>query len=277
MPRKRKMQGKGITVNYSALCRERLSAKTCVTENVLKGCRQLALVLIYVSSVLHGNTLELIRKIPHSGYSEGLDYHEGYLWNAFPQEIKKIDPKDGTVVAVFKPASEYSESLAWVGETLWNVSFSDNGIYTGKLDGTRMNFQKKGTVPEVHAWGLVYDGKYLIATGNYSSKLYFLDLKTLKTVKTVMTNAKDIEDLAWDGKWIWASSFTTESGKIFRIHPETGKVEGVYALPQPEECPIVDGIAYDGRGLWVTGKQCPAVYYLKKPDDRVLTSKPPKK
>src|SRR5688572_14833185 len=82
---------------------------------------------------LVADPLEVIRTIPHTGYSEGLDYADGFLWHALPKEIVKIDPKDGTVVEKFKPGSEYSESVVWIGKTLFNVSFSDNGIYAGLM------------------------------------------------------------------------------------------------------------------------------------------------
>lgn len=235
-----------------------------MTKFVGKQCRKLFLGLIF-APVLFGNTLEKIRQIPHSGYSEGLDYYEGYLWNAFPKEIRKIDPKDGSVLFTVKPATEYSESVAWFQGVLWNVSFHDNTIHSAKIDGTRADFTKRGTVPEIHAWGLTHNGKELIMTGNYSNKLYFVDPKTLKVVRTLVTEGKDIEDLAWDGKWIWASSFTEHHGQIFNINPKTGKIGAFYTMPDGEQCPVIDGIAYDGTGLWVTGKECPGIYYYKLP------------
>lgn len=243
-----------------------------MTEKVLFRCRKMFLMtfLVSVFGVVDSSNaadpvLELIKKIPHSGYSEGLDYHEGYLWHAIPKMILKIDPKDGSVVQRFTPATEYSESLTWFQGKLWNLSFKNNGIYSGDLQsGQELKFDKKGTTPEVHGWGLTHNGKELILTGDYSSKLYFKDPKTLNTVRTLETNAKDIEDLAWDGKVIWASSFTTERSKIFSIDPKSGKIIRMYKLPD-ELCPIVDGIAYDGVGLWITGKECPSIYYVKRP------------
>jgi glutamine cyclotransferase len=211
------------------------------------------------------NTLTLVRAIPHSGYSEGLDYSQGFLWNALPKAILKIDPKDGSVVSRFVPATEYSESLVWVAGMLWNVSFSDNGLYRGSLEAGKMVFSKAGTVPEVHAWGLEHDGKHLVVTGNYSSKLYFLNPRTGKLERTLETQGKDLEDLAWDGTGFWSSSFTTHRGKIFRIDPKTGSVGPLYALPDKENCPIIDGIAYDGKHLWITGKECPQIYCVTTP------------
>lgn len=236
--------------------------------------RTLFLSILVCAHLAFANTLEVIRKIPHTGYSEGLDYHEGYLWHALPREIVKIDPSDGTVLLRFQPASQYSESVMWFLGYLWNVSYSDNHIYAATLEGRTLKFGKVGTVPEVHAWGLTHDGKSIIVTGNYSNKLYFLNPKTLQIEKTLTTPVKDLEDLAWDGVGIWSSSFSTYRGQIFRIDPKSGDVRQFFSIPNPEECPIVDGIAYDGKNLWITGKNCASIYYVKKPPERAITSKP---
>jgi len=209
--------------------------------------------------------LKLIKSIPHSGYSEGLTHHEGYLWHALPKEILKIDPKDGSVLERFKPASAYSESLVWLKGKLWNLSFDNNGIYQGELQGKALLFQKKGETPEVHGWGLATDGKHLIMTGEYSTKLYFVDPATLKVVKVISTDVSALEDLAWDGRRIWTSSFTELKGHIFSLDPKTGKRIQTYRLPDADNCPIIDGIAFDGKTLWVTGKHCPKIYQFELP------------
>lgn len=229
----------------------------------------LGLILLAGSSA-RADTLEIVRRIPHSGYSEGLDWYDGFLWNSLPKEIVKIDPKDGSVLARYEPATSYSESLKWVKGKLWNVSYADNGIYEGAIQGKKLVFQRKGTTPEVHAWGLEFDGMNFLMTGNYSDKIYFVDPKTLRTARVIQTPVKDIEDLAWDGTGIWASSYTQYPGTIFRIDPKTGKISRFFRLPKPEECPVVDGLAYDGEHLWLTGKHCTSIYQLKRPADRLL-------
>lgn len=187
--------------------------------------------------------------------------------------IVKIDPKDGTVLQRFTPASDYSESVAWWGKTLWSVSFSDNGIYAGVLKGDQIPFKRRGSTPEAHAWGVTHDDRHLILTGNYSANLYFMDPKTLKVVKKITSPVKDLEDLAWDGKGIWASSFSSYRGQVFRIDPNTGRIDEFFSLPDPSDCPVIDGIAYAPEGLWITGKHCPSIYLVKKPSEREITSK----
>ncbi len=232
----------------------------------------LALVLSLVCLAGHADPLEIVRQIPHSGYSEGLDWKDGFLWHALPKEIVKIDPKNGEVLARFTPGSSYSESLKWQAGKLWNVSYSDNGIYEGTLVGKELKFTKKGTTPEEHAWGLEFDGTNLVMTGNYSNKLYFLNPKTMAVVRTLETPLKDIEDLAWDGVGFWASSYTEHKATIFRIDPKSGTLSKFFTLPNLESCPVIDGLAYDGQNLWLTGKHCTSIYEVKRPSERQLSS-----
>ena len=225
-------------------------------------------------AVGYGQTLKVIRKIPHSGYSEGLDYHDGYLWHALPKQLVKIDPKTGSVLNRFTPATKYSESLVWRKGFLWNVSFHDNGLYRGTLKDDKIIFERKGSVPEKHAWGLTDDGKHLVVTGNFSKKLYFVNPDSGKVEREIETPIKDVEDLAWDGKGFWSSSFSDHKGSIFRIHPKTGKVSPIFQLPNPDECPVIDGIAFDGKNLYVTGKHCPSIFYIERPTERQITGNP---
>ncbi len=218
--------------------------------------------------------LTVLRTIPHSGYSEGLDFHGGYLWHSLPKEILKIDPKDGSIVQRFPPSSEYNESLTWLNGFLYMVSYSDNGIYKGKLQGDKFTFERVGTTPEIHAWGLTHDGKDLLLTGNYSRVIYRMDTKDFAIKSTVTADVTDVEDLAFDGKDLWSSSFTEYRGSIFKIAMKTGKIDTIYELPDPESCPVIDGIAIDGKTFWLTGKNCPSIFNVKIPTaSRQITKK----
>lgn len=240
----------------------------------------------YVLPISAATPLKLIRTIPHTGYSEGLDFFDGALWRAVPKAIHKIRPDSGEVLQTYKPATEYSESLVWFKDKLWNVSYSDNKIYAVDRaqveaakapqvigDQIQLPFVSKGTVAEVHAWGLVHDGKHLIFTGDHGSdKLYFFDTQKSKVVRTLKVTdgdgkpIRDLEDLAWDGKMLWTSSFQSYPGQIFSVDPKTGKAKRFYSIPDPTECSIIDGIAYDKQTLWVTGKNCAKIYLFKKPE-----------
>ncbi|NBT58863.1 hypothetical protein EBT16_08785 [bacterium] len=249
-----------------------------VTNSVWQGCRKrafgiLALGLLLTEAGEASQKLEIINKIPHSGYSEGLDFHEGFLWNSLPQRIVKIDPKDGAVVESYVPATEYSESLKWASGKLWNLSFKNKGLYRGQIKNSQLVFEKIGEVPEDCGWGIERVGQELVTTGNFSNKLYFFNPENKKWTRTLVTDGVDLEDLAWDGKTLWSSSFSNYRGTVFSINIKTGKIESFWELPQKDECPIIDGIAFDGKTLWITGKECPSIYQVKIPQPRVITSK----
>lgn len=227
--------------------------------------------LLIVTSVCFGGPsgapakLKVIRTIPHSGYSEGLDFHGGYLWHSLPKEFVKIDPKDGSVVKRFPPASAYNESLSWFKGNLFVASYSDNGFYKGTLNGDTLSFERVGSVPEAHGWGVTNDGVDLFVTGNYSRHVYRLDAKTFAIKNTLVTDVNDVEDLAWDGTSLWASSYTQYRGTIFRIDPVTGETSHYSEIPKPDDCPVIDGIASVGDTLWITGKNCTVIYNVKTP------------
>ena len=205
--------------------------------------------------------VHFVARLPHDGWSEGLDLHEGELWHAFPHSIRVYDPETGEHLRRYDPSSGYSESLTWVGDVLYNVSYSDSNIYAGTLNtaGT-FDWTVAGTTPEIHAWGIAFDGTHLILTGNGTENLYFLDPATMELAYTVVTPVDDLEDIAFGDGVIWASSYTEHAGSFFRIDPLTGAVLDVIALPDAADCPIVDGIAVTHDRVYVTGKDCPHIH-----------------
>lgn len=214
----------------------------------------------------YGTTLRVLRTLPHDGWSEGLDVRGGILWHAYPHSIEELDAATGEILRVHEPPSDYSESVAWRGDTLWNLSYSDANVYAGTIgaDGA-IDWRIAGRGPDVHGWGIAHDGRDLIVTGNGQPTIWFLDPGTLAVTRTIATPIDDLEDLAWDGKWIWASSYSLYPGTIFRVDPRTGAVVDFYSLPDPDACPIVDGIAVDGDVLYVTGKNCPFIWIAELP------------
>ena len=205
--------------------------------------------------------LEWIGTMPSDGWSEGLDWHDGVLWQAFPHSLREKDPATGEILATHTPPSDYSESLAWHGGEVFNVSYATNKIHRGRKGTTGFSWQVIGEVPEIHAWGIEHDGANLIVTGNGTPNLYWLDPKDGKLERTLETPVDDLEDIAWYAGHVWASSYSEYSGHFFRLDPESGWIEDLYALPDPAACEIVDGITFDADGrIYVTGKDCPAIW-----------------
>lgn len=217
-------------------------------------------------TVPHSTMLEIVDRIPRSGWSEGIDIVDGRIWHAWPSTIRELD-MEGNVLSEHEPPSSYSESLTWFRGRLWNLSYHNPNLYAGRLVDGVISFEIVGTVPGVAGWGITHNGTELITTGNGSTDLHFFDGETVSLLRTVTTPVDDLEDLAWDGRYIWASSYSEYPGQVFRLDPTTGAVVDVHSLPDPEECSIVDGIAIDAGRLFVTGKRCPFIYVAPLPPE----------
>jgi len=138
-------------------------------------------------------------------------------------------------------------------------------------------FKKVATVPEAHGWGIERVGSDLVVSGNFSNRLYFFDPLKSRWGRTLTADVSELEDLAWDGKRLWSSSFSSHPGTIFSINIQTGKVQDFWELPEKSQCPVIDGIAVQEKSLWITGKECPAIYQVKIPQPRAISSQSPKK
>lgn len=197
---------------------------------------------------------------PVGGWSEGLDVQDGVLWQTFPSSIWARDAASGEVLGRWDPPSTYSESLTWLGGKLFNVSYHDANLYEGRLVEGELEWIVSGTTPHEAAWGIAHDGTRLILTGNGQPYLYFLD-ESHSVARVVETPFDDLEDIAWYGGNVFASSYSEMPGAFFRLDPETGELLDWHKVPDADACPIVDGIAIDAAGtIWVTGKDCPAVW-----------------
>ena len=212
----------------------------------------------------HYVTLQVVDRIPRSGWSEGIDVLGDRIWHAWPSVIRELD-MEGNVLAEHEPPSTYSESLTWFGGRLFNLSYHNANVYAGTVVDGALVFTVVGTVPDEAGWGITHDGTNLIVSGNGSENLYVLDGETFAHLRTITTPVDDLEDLAWDGRYIWASSYSEYPGQVFRIDPDTGNLVDLHTLPDPDECSIVDGIAVSDGLLYVTGKRCPWIYVAPLP------------
>ena len=121
-------------------------------------------------------------------------------------------------------------------------------------------------------WGLTYDGKNLIASDG-SSNIYFLDVNDpSKVVRKIGVAGVDsayaqINELEYHNNFIYANVW--QQPLVLKIDPATGEVVGRYdfsnyvKLHTKGSDDVLNGIAFKGDNMLVTGKNWPKIYEVK--------------
>nr|WP_241614919.1 glutaminyl-peptide cyclotransferase [Chryseobacterium sp. SSA4.19] len=220
---------------------------------------------------------EIIAEYPHDpkNFVEGffLDGNTVYESDGMKGESQLIKYTLGnTVPALTEKQSQeiFSEGCAVVGDKIYQLTYQNKiGFIYDK------NTYKKVSefdLPDEFAegWGLTYDGKNLIAdTG--SNDLYFLDVNNpSKVVKKVPVGGNkevynQINELEYHNGFIYANVWHTPY--VLKIDPASGEVTGKFDFTEitakntgDNSEHVLNGIAFKGDNMLVTGKNWPAIY-----------------
>jgi len=228
-----------------------------------------------------------------SRYSEGLDFHDAFLWHTTSGNLYKLDPDSATDTdgdGDFDLTAEktwnlthhnYSESSVWFNGELYNFTYRDStgslsdDIYKLDLnDDETYQWQHAGDGQGVTNWGSCRDrsnpDESIIYTGHYDDLLMWYDPDTGNTTRTLeITGLDDIEDLGMDRYGtVWASSFNSSYPGLYRIDPDTGEIVGTF--DGPDGLAIIDGLAIrsieDHDVMYVTGKNTPYIWEYLVPE-----------
>jgi glutaminyl-peptide cyclotransferase len=217
---------------------------------------------------------------PHdtSSFTEGLQWHDGYLYESTGMEgesrLMKVNLKDGKAAKkIDLDKSLFGEGVTVLNNKIYQLTWKNNKAFVYDLP----SFKKlKEFTWDFDGWGMTTDGKNLIITTG-GNNLYFVDPETFKILNTVSVFSNygplgEINELEYvDGK-IYANVW--QSDYIVRINPETGSVEaridfadilkktGKEITPNTD---VLNGIAYNAttKTFFVTGKRWPALYEVK--------------
>lgn len=219
------------------------------------------------------NFFVLAETIEHNeeNYTEGLFVYGGDLFESTgiigSSKIVKYDGISSKSMAeAMLPDDVFGEGSAVFDDTLYVLTWKDKKAFLFDCE----TLQIKNTVDYPReGWGLTTDGKNLIASDG-TDKIYFMDAD-LHTVKTVNVKyhghrIKNINELEFDGKYIWANIWCKDI--CIAIDPESGEVR--YAVDFSDICPklqseesVMNGIAFDGTYYYFTGKNWPFIYKMK--------------
>ena len=213
---------------------------------------------------------------PHDAeaFTQGLVFDRGALYESTGlrgrSSLRKVELASGRVVRK-RPLSDrlFGEGLALVGNELYQLTWTAGRAFVLRLKDFSLvreyRYAGKG-------WGLAYDGAKLVMSDG-SATLQFRDPFTFRIEREVEVRegARAIEALneleIVEGA-VYANIW--RSDRAARIDPASGAVTGWLDLSpiaaherSAGNAGVVNGIAWDGRRLFVTGKLWRAVYGLE--------------
>ena len=220
--------------------------------------------------------LEIIHEYPHDteAYTQGLFFQNGILQEStggygHSSFRRNINLESGGCERKLDFDSKYFiEGSCVLDGELFILTWREAAVFV--YDANTLAFKRAHRYPR-QGWGLTTDGKQLIASDG-SARLYFFDKQFKLLRKTEVTLDEKpviyLNELEWiDGK-IWANVY--QEDYVVIINPENGKVEGKIdcrgLLPRSLKTgntDVLNGIAYDGQRIFLTGKNWPRLYEIK--------------
>lgn len=214
---------------------------------------------------------------PHdpSAFTQGLFFHEGYLYESTgltgKSLLSKKDLATGKTLQEVKIDQRYfGEGTVVLKDKIYQLTWRNETLLVydaGSLQPIRgMKYRGEG-------WGLATDGKYLLMS-NGSSAITVREPDTFGVVRIIHVHDGDapvdgLNELEFIKGEIWANIFAEDV--IVRISPRNGKVIGWIDLsvlrtylPRGLQVDVINGIAYDAATdrIFITGKYWPKVFEI---------------
>jgi len=221
---------------------------------------------------------DIVASTPHdvSAYTEGLFYHQGYLYESTGglgiSDIRKSDLATGQVINKKQlPDNYFAEGLTLAGNRLVQITLKKNLAFIYDVENFKVVDQFEFTGD---GWGLVtLDNNLLISDG--SSTLRTINVKDhqLLAENKVTVNGVELEginEMENIKGMLYANIWPTDCIAI--IDPAEYQVvawldlTGIYPEDKRlNQSSVLNGIAYEPAQdkLLVTGKNWPQVYHLK--------------
>lgn len=213
---------------------------------------------------------------PHdpAAFTQGLVFDRGALYESTGlrgrSSLRKVDLTTGRVVRQRRLSDTlFAEGLALVGDELVQLTWTAGRAFVLRLKDFSLVREHRYSG---EGWGLAWDGTLLVMSDG-SATLRFRDPLTFRVERElhVRENGRAIgalNELEFVEGVLYANIW--RSDRVARIDPATGEVTGWLDLSPIAErerasgdAEVANGIAWDGRRLFVTGKRWRSVYGLE--------------
>lgn len=222
---------------------------------------------------------EIVKEYPHDpkNFVQGFQLDGNTIYESDGQEgesrILKYNLGGTTPIAETKqPDDVFSEGSAIVGDKIYQLTWKNKKTFV--YDKNSLKLLGEFPYPNVigEGWGLTYDGKNLIASDG-SKNIYFLDASDpSKLVRYIAvaghSEAFDqLNELEYYNGFIYANVW--QKPIILKINPKNGEVVGKFdfseiaKLHTTDSDNVLNGIAFKGENILITGKNWPKIYEVK--------------
>jgi hypothetical protein len=179
-------------------------------------------------------------------------------------------PPMPTPLSGFPSPGPSPEGLAWDGEFLWVVDSETRQLY--QMDLTKGEVIGSFGIPVDKPKGVAWSSAHLWVVDEETVMIYQIDpadgsvISKIPAPEQTAEGPWSIEDLTWDGEFLWCGVFAGWCSSFNRIAPE----EGTVVMSFFPEC-NPRGMTSDSRYLWTicyNGKELPS-----KVDRRTISEK----
>lgn len=181
-----------------------------------------------------------------------------------------------TTATVSTPQSAeiFSEGSTIVGDKVYQLTWQNKKGFV--YDKNSLKLLNEFAYPNIlgEGWGLTYDGKDLIVSDG-TKNIYFLSPSDPSKVVRYISVAGNSEvydqlnELEYHNGYIYANVWQTPY--ILKIDPKSGEVVGKFDFSElvkkntKGNDDVLNGIAFKGNNMLVTGKYWPVIYEVSVP------------
>lgn len=221
-------------------------------------------------------TYEIVKEYPHdpANFTQGFLIEGNTIYESDGQKgssriLKYTLGSTTPIAATEQPTEIFSEGAAIVGDKIYQLTWlHKKGFIYNKSDLSLIGeFAYPNIVGE--GWGLTYDGKNFILSDG-TKNIYFLNPTNLSEIVRYISVAGHTEafdklnELEYHNGFIYANVW--QKPIILKINPANGEVVGKFdfsaiaKLHTTNEDDVLNGIAFKGNNMLVTGKNWDKIY-----------------